>query len=401
MRTDSFSVDNCLKCSLCNTMCPVMGVEPEYPGPKRLGPELERMRVEGVATDTAWVEYCLGCHRCDLACPNQVDVSAMIAAAKATHRKPLQRRLRDWWFARPALLARLAFVAPAVFNLSLSLKPVRVLMERVMGISSRRPFPRYTHGLRPRSAAQAPRGRVAFFPGCYFRANRPDLAAKVVHLLEHCGYAVEIPATTCCGVPSLANGAAAEAAAQARTNLERLAPLAESGVPILTACSSCGHMLKTGFSGLLEGDLSARANLLASATWDLGEFLAREAADGRFAGAALPGKHRVAYHAPCHLKSQGIGQPWVALLRQIDGVSVEPLDAGCCGMSGTYGFKQEKYRLSMRIGQSLFERIEETRAESVASECATCRMQIEHGTGTRTLHPLELLEESIAEEPHA
>lgn len=396
MRADSFSVDNCLKCSLCNTACPVLGAEPAYPGPKRLGPELERMRAEGMPTDTAWVEYCLGCHRCDLACPNQVDVSEMIAAAKAAHRKPLRRGLRDWWFARPALLARMASIAPALFNFVLSLKPVRRLMEPLIGISARRSFPRYTHLLRTRRAQPAPRGRVAFFPGCFIRANRPDLADSVVRLLEHCGYAVEIPSTTCCGVPSLANGAAAEAAARARVNVDHLAPLAEAGVPVLTACSSCGHMLKTGFAGQLAGEAAMRAEHLAASVWDLGEFLAREAAEGRFAGAALDRPHRIAYHAPCHLKSQGIGQPWVALLRQVGGLTVEPLDAGCCGMSGTYGFKQEKYDVSMRIGQPLFERIEEAHAECVATECATCRMQIEHGSGQRAVHPLELLAESLA-----
>jgi len=83
---------------------PGAGAYPPYPGPKRLGPELERLRREGISTDTDWVEYCLGCHRCDLVCPNQVNVSEMIARAKAAHRKPLVRGLRDWWFARPGLL---------------------------------------------------------------------------------------------------------------------------------------------------------------------------------------------------------------------------------------------------------------------------------------------------------
>jgi len=96
---------------------PVLAVHTLYPGPKRLGPELERLRREGISTDTEWVEYCLGCHRCDLACPHQVNVSEMIARAKAEHRKPLIRGLRDWWFARPGLLGKLTTIYPRFLTL--------------------------------------------------------------------------------------------------------------------------------------------------------------------------------------------------------------------------------------------------------------------------------------------
>lgn len=100
---------------------------------------------------------------------------------------------------------------------------------------------------------------------------------------------------------------------------------------------------------------------------------------------------KLAYHAPCHLKSQGIGRPWLRLLRAVPGIEIEEIKADCCGMAGTYGFKKEKYPISMDIGQDLFAGIMAYQPELVITECASCQMQIEHGTHLKTLHPAEIL----------
>lgn len=390
-----FALDNCLKCSVCNTACPVYAAHPEYPGPKHLGPELERMRLEGLDADTSAVEYCLGCHRCDLACPHQVGVSAMIARAKATHRKPAMRALRDGWFARPGLLGELLSILPAATNFILRLTPVRVAMEKLMGITARRRFPAYA---RPwRNASPKREGeRVLLFPGCFLRSNRPDLLNKIVALLACNGLAAEVVRSGCCGVPAAANGDRNEAQRRAEKSLAAVESAIDAGIPVLTACASCGHQLKSGFGGLLTADRmhANRARKLAAQSWDLAEFLSARAYRGLLNTRFHTLRHRVAYHAPCHLNAQGIGRPWVELLQQIPGLTVADLNAGCCGMSGTYGFKQEKYQVSMTIGAELFERIGRFQPEMVATECATCQMQIEHGTESRAVHPAEILLEA-------
>jgi glycerol-3-phosphate dehydrogenase subunit C len=394
MRHDDFAIDNCLKCSLCNTVCPVLAVHPQYPGPKRLGPELERLRREGIPTDTEWLEYCLGCHRCDLVCPNQVNVSEMIAHAKAMHRKPFIRALRDWWFARPGLLGKLTTIVPVLSNFALSLKPVRFLMSKLMQITPTRIFPKYTRPiLRASNTAAKDQQRVVFFPGCFIRYNRPDLGRVVIDLLERNGIATEVAATECCGVPAIANGDIAAARSAARANVKALAHHADSGLRIVTACSSCGHMLKTGFDGIFEDDkkFADVAQKIANNTFDLAELLMALSNEGKLNLSFQQTDLRLVYHAPCHQKSQGIGRPWYHLLRQIPGVAVEDIDAGCCGMSGTYGFKQEKYEVSMGIGRELFSSIDAARPQMVVTECATCQMQIEHGTSYKAIHPAEIL----------
>jgi glycerol-3-phosphate dehydrogenase subunit C len=396
MRLDEFNLDNCLKCSVCNAACPVYSVHAQYPGPKHLGPELERLRHEGVATDNEWLEYCLGCHRCDLACPHQVGVSEMIAHAKASHRKPLVRGLRDWWFARAGLLGKLTTILPALSNLVLSLAPVRFLMSKLMQIAPQRSFPSYTRpNLKTPAIATSSeeRPRVLFFPGCFIRYNRPELGRTILDLLERNGFVVEVAATECCGVPAMANGAISQARAVARDNVRILANRVEAGMRVVTACSSCGYMLKTGLGGLLKDDeqLARAAQRVGEQTFDLAELLMAQSDAGELNINFKPESLHLAYHAPCHQKAQGIGRPWLDLLRQIPGTTVDELDAGCCGMSGTYGFKQEKYGVSMAIGQELFDRIDAAQPEMVATECATCQMQIEHGTAFKAVHPAEIL----------
>jgi glycerol-3-phosphate dehydrogenase subunit C len=394
MRHEQENLDACLKCSVCNTACPVYRVMPQYPGPKYLGPELERMRREGVQTDTRYVEYCLGCHGCDVACPNQVAVSEMIAEAKATHHKQPIEALRDWWFARPALLGRLLTIVPAVSNLVLSLKPVRLLMAVMMRINAKRIFPAYRNpDLKSKTEPKADVQHLIFFPGCSIRYNTPDLGRDVIRLLELNGYTVEVAETDCCGVPALANGDIEYARSRARLNLDVLSRHLRAGAKVVTTCSSCGHMLKSGFGGVLENepDKAEALRMLAENTRDVGELLSEQSDAGKLNTNFAETPLKLAYHAPCHLRSQGIGRPWYHLLGQIPGVSITDLDAGCCGMSGTYGFKEEKYGISMAIGSTLFKRIAETAPQMVTTECATCRMQIEHGTTLTTIHPVEVM----------
>lgn len=413
MRHTDVTLDNCLKCSDCNAACPVMTAHPRYPGPKHLGPELEKLRREGLPCDSEWLEYCLGCERCDLACPNQVNVAELIARAKATHKKPLIRRLRDWLLSRPGLLGQVLSVAPAVVNPVLALKPMRLIMSLTAGIAAERTFPAYAkpdlngvygHG---RGAEQ-----VVFFQGCSMRYNEQSLGRDCIAVLAENGIDTEMSPAGCCGYPALANGNTAEARRRARANLDILAPAAEKGLPIVTACTSCGQMLKTGFTLLLSDDpsLAEKVRLVEASVRDLGEFLIERADQGRLSLRFAPDDDlgqtlgQLAYHSPCHQATQGLSRPWFHLLRMVPGVKIEDLNAGCCGMAGTFGFKQEKYPVSQAIGQRLFQAIAKTAPQQVVSECPTCRMQITHGSGVTSVHPVTLLAKAYAQrkaEDHA
>jgi len=392
MQHDELQLDNCVKCSDCNAACPVAKVYPDYPGPKVLGPDMERFRREGVPSDTVWVDYCTGCHGCDVACPHGVNVSELIAKGKAQHGKNGMQAFRDHWMARPNVLGKLNVNMLPFSNVLLNLGLNRWLMSCAGHVTSQRELPTY-HRETIRAAKDiAAKERVVFFPGCYIRYNKPSLGNTVVDLLRINGFSVEIAADVCCGMPATANGDSKQLMQCVEGNTAMLGRAVEQGALIVTACTSCSYALKADYAHIYgEAEpLGKIARKVASHTYDLAELLTALLDAGRLNTDLRCTPHRLAYHAPCHLKSQGVGRPWLRLLRLVPGLEVEEIKADCCGMAGTYGFKQEKYQISMDIGRELFEGIAAYDPEAVVTECGPCQMQIEHGTKAKAMHPAEV-----------
>ena len=102
-------------------------------------------------------------------------------------------------------------------------------------------------------------------------------------------------------------------------------------------------------------------------------------------------KVKVAYHTPCHMEKLGWSYYSIELLKMIPSVELTVLDSQCCGIAGTYGFKKENYETSQAIGEGLFRQIEATGCDVVATDCETCKWQIEMSTSKRVEHPLSIL----------
>jgi glycerol-3-phosphate dehydrogenase subunit C len=102
-----------------------------------------------------------------------------------------------------------------------------------------------------------------------------------------------------------------------------------------------------------------------------------------------------AYHAPCHARNQGLDGQAVELFRALDGVRVDDVGDSCSGISGTYGWKEEKYEKSMEIGEEMFEHMDAVPGQAGMTECPTCSSQMEHGTGYPIVHPLQVLEAAL------
>ncbi|HEX3015582.1 MAG TPA: anaerobic glycerol-3-phosphate dehydrogenase subunit C [Desulfobacteria bacterium] len=395
----AFNLDNCIKCGGCTAECPVAAVNPLFPGPKLAGPDAERFRLEGESLDSTWLDYCSNCKTCELTCPFGVRITDIIRRAKETKRGNGKAPLRDKVLGRVDYIGRLGTIWPGLTNSVLRLSLTRLALRKVLKFSSEAPFPayqrrfvagkeRYTGLNRGKSGVKK---RVVFFPGCFINYNDRTTGEAVVRVLEHNGFEVIIPKFRCCGVPREANGDFAGASGNARYNLALMQPYLAQGYPIITACPSCGLALKAEYPRL---DVPA-AKQVGAQTYDLFEFLWKLYRQGELHTGFAHVDLAVGYHAPCHLKAQGIGTPSVRLLSRVLGVKISELDAGCCGLSGSFGFKLEKYNLAMQIGSGLFARakygFETGEFTLVCSECGACRTQIEHGSGVTTLHPVHIL----------
>jgi len=197
----------------------------------------------------------------------------------------------------------------------------------------------------------------------------------------------------CCGRASLSKGLVGQARRMAAGLAERLGETAAHGVPIVGVEPSCLLTLRDEYPALLGDD--PRAQAVAAATRLPEELLVQAIASGRLIAPRendLSGR-RILFHGHCHQKALAGTAATMALLRSIPGADVVEVDAGCCGMAGSFGFEAEHYELSMRIGElRLFPAIRAEAEETIiAATGVSCRQQIAHGTGRRARHPLEII----------
>ncbi len=118
-----FSLDQCIKCNICTTACPVSAVTDLFPGPKYEGPQAGRFRMPDQPAPDISVDYCSGCRVCNMVCPTGVKIAELNARARAfmvEHGKTSARlRLRNNLLARPELLGKLARPVSPLANLAL------------------------------------------------------------------------------------------------------------------------------------------------------------------------------------------------------------------------------------------------------------------------------------------
>jgi glycerol-3-phosphate dehydrogenase subunit C len=409
------SADDCLKCNVCNTVCPVARVTDLFPGPKYVGPQAQRFRLAtvlapqapGVARPSSpdrTVDWCSGCGMCTTACPADVKVAEMNSRARAQLKVNRRPPLRDWLLGQTDLVGRLGVLTAPIANWSLRTGWFRTLIEWAIGIHRRAPLPVFA-GRTLRSRLNAGRGRrdaadeppperaVVLFHGCAANYYEPDVAVAAIDVLRRNGLETIVPDQVCCGLPMISNGLYEGARGRARRNLGGLADYARRGYRIVGTSTSCTHTLKAEYREMLDLD-DADARAVSDATWDICELLVDLHDEGRLDTRFGRADETLPYHAPCQLRSHGIGLPAMDLFALVPGLEAIDLDHDCCGIAGTYGLKKEKYDIAMAVGAPLFEKVRaasEAGAMRAACDSETCRWQIASATSTTVVHPVQVL----------
>jgi len=387
--------DVCIRCATCMTVCPVSRVTPKFPGPKQAGPGAERFRRPGEPSADKWIDLCIGCHLCDMVCSSGVNISELNLIAKAKYLDEKGRPFRDWLLTHSYLFGRFGSFSSPLINPLLKNPLTKWLVEAILRIDRRRELPGYESStFRRWFKEHHPKGnkKVAYFYGCYTNTNEADVGRATVQVLGAAGFEVILPPQRCCGIPMLGNGDFKGAKKMAYYNVPSLLKAIHSGSDIVFSSTSCGHMIKHEYSQLLS---IPGAEKVAAHTFDLFEFLRnlKESNDLNLNLKELPLK--AAYFAPCHLRALGVGLPAVEILRFIPGLQLDNIEADCCGLGGTYGFKKEKYEISQEIGKDLAKAIDRLKPETILSDCEGCRMQIRHLTGLKVLHPIQILRDAL------
>ena len=394
------SLDACVKCTICETQCPVSRVTPEFPGPKYVGPQAERFR-HGAPVDHS-LDYCSGCGICTTVCPQGVKIAEINGQARAVmkeHNTPLRDRLITQTELEGKLLTPFAPIA----NFAMKNKPIRKIAEAVVGVHADAPTPEaksetfmswFKRHKKKVSGKSFPKGPVIFFHGCAGGYFETQTSRATVEVLEHLGYQVIVPKQGCCGLAAQSNGLFDEGSRRVLKLAHALTD-GQPNVPIISSSGSCAGMVRheaQEIMGVHDDTLDEAATRMVETS----EFLLELIDNGEFPVNELREWDVVIpYHQPCQVKSQGIGKPAIRLLETIPGVTVEESGQACCGIAGTYGLKKEKYDVAQKVGKPLFDMIVSTNPNLAACDTETCRWQIRKGSGAEVVHPIELIHKAL------
>ena len=401
--------DVCGGCRRCLPLCPSFKVLFDRMDVDAVDGDAEKLPASDVKEV---VDLCYQCKLCFNHCPYtpphrwEIDFPRLMLRARAAEARKNGVTLQDRFLGNADLVGRLGSLGAPLSNWMNELGVHRAFMQAIAGIHKKRNLPKFQrptftawfkrHAKRTAAPGSSARGRapapvpaarkVALFATCSVDYYEPATGRAAVRVLERNRVDVSLPAQRCCGMPYLDGGAVDEAKALIRDNVRSLAAAVREGRQIVVPGPTCSYMLKREYPWL---DGSDDAKLVAANTRDLFEYLAKLQAAGELDTNFARPVGAVTYHVPCHLRAQNIGHKSADVLGAIPGASVDVVEK-CSAVDGTWGFKTEYYELSLKLAKPLFDAIN-TGAPTAATDCPLAALQIEHGTGRKPKHPIEVL----------
>ena len=349
------------------------------------------------------LDLCLECRACKTECPVGVDMarlkSEFLADYWRRHGTPVRARL----LGHVHDLAQAGTPLAPLVRRWLGSRWGRALGERLLGIDRRRSLPRpaartLAAQWRARPGGPAARPDAVLFNDTFTNYFDPEIGLAAADVLEAAGLTVGLGPDPCCGRPLISQGLLDEARERASEAARRLHPQAAAGRPIVVLEPSCLSALVDDVPALLRGDEQRRARDVASACVLFEEYLERRLGAGRAPLPLRSGPDRILLHGHCHQQSLGLVAPARALLERIPAAEVVDLDAGCCGMAGSFGYAREHFEISRRVGERRL--LPAARALGpggvLAAAGTSCRHQVRDFTGVEALHPAALLRSLLA-----
>ena len=370
------------------------------------------------------MDLCIGCKGCANDCPSEVDMAKLKAEITHEHHQRHGASVRDRLFANIDRLSALGSRFAPVSNLASELPGARTLLEKTVGIAADRSLPTFRdesfeawfEARGPQVTAADADRKVLLFPDTYTNYNHPHAGEAAVSVLEAAGIHVRLPLGVAdSGRPAFSKGFLDEARAAARQNVAALAPLVRRGWDVVIVEPSDAVMIQSDYRDLLGTDESAPTGTVAAgesgeqpatdggtrrndietvaeSTYGVMEYLDRFRLDGTLDTAAPD--ELLTYHGHCHQKATKKDHHAVGVLRRA-GYDIDPLDSGCCGMAGSFGYEAEHLSMSRAIADVLFEQVNRSDGDRVVAPGASCRSQLGEHESTNPPHPIEKLAETL------
>lgn len=336
------------------------------------------------------LELCLSCKACKSECPANVDMAKM--KAEFSYGKQVSRgvSLKNWFFSSTTDFYPKAARFSGLSNVLAKSGLGKSVLNAFFDVSPKRDLPEFS--AQPFNSTQyatskTTKNKVVLLVDNFTRYHQPEIAVASIKVLEHLGYEVLIPDITDCGRAAISQGRLGVAKEKAHQIVDNLHSYVSENIPIVGIEPSELLTIRDEFLDLVDDAHLDAAKEVSKYSFLFEEFLARHKAPE-----IISKKGKVVVHQHCHSKVlssksalQNVLENW--------GYEVLMIDAGCCGMAGSFGYETDKFKLSMEIGgQRLFPAIKLTSKESnICAPGFSCRHQIADGTGRMALHPAQLI----------
>lgn len=404
-RSFSYAILRCVGVGNCRqehhqTMCPSYMVTREEMHSTRGRSRLLFEMLQGDVIKDGWrskevreaLDLCLACKGCKGDCPMHVDMATYKAEFLYHY---YRHRLRPpdaysmgliyWW-------SRFASRMPRIANFCMQTPPMSTLIKMAGGISTKRKFPKYANRtfrdwFIDRGTKNEGRPKVILWADTFNNYFYPEVAVAGVEALEANGYQVYVPPEDlCCGRPLFDFGMLGLAKYLLRQVLRILRPMIEEGVPVIGLEPACLTTFRDELVSLFPDDLNAFR--LSRQSFFLGEFLSKKTAS--FSPPEL--KRKALVHGHCSHKSIFTLDSEEQVMKKM-GLDYTILDAGCCGVSGAFGFKKSNYDLSVQLGERVLLPAVRGADKStiIIADGFSCREQIAQMTDRRALHLAQVL----------
>ncbi|MFQ5941260.1 MAG: FAD-binding and (Fe-S)-binding domain-containing protein [Nitrososphaerales archaeon] len=388
-------VDLCHGCGGCRElnfglrMCPVYkGLNDEVASCRGRNNVLRWLfKVDGLANDFALTKaykdiiykYCVQCKMCLIDCPSNVNVGKSMAEARAAYAKKMGLPKGYEYFINIDKHASFCCKLAPLSNFLMGNKLFRKLLEVKTGIDARKKFPKFkrkTFDVLFKEYKSPVLGkRVVFFCDTYVQYVDPELGMVIVKMLERNGYNVVFPPQVSSGLPALLEGAPDVGKEIVKYNVKNMYTHASKGIPVVCFSPSSSIALKMDYLNVLDNE---ETRTVSSNTYDIHEFFdnlhRRNELDTNF----KPVEEEVGIHFHCHTIVQGADKHVKNLLNVIPKLRYDVIEAGCCGVGGSYSFMKENYDLAMQIGRELFDTVK--KGKKVYTTGESCKLQIEEGS---------------------
>ena len=412
-----YEVEQCNGCGVClaqaagSRMCPIFRGLNEELTSSRAKADLLANWMAGRLPDSLSAAkqlkdilgLCVNCKMCSIECPAGVDVSKLIIEVRTQLARQTGFTATELALSHNRWMSTLASAFSPLSNWVMALVITRWVLEKTLGFDRTRRFPHFDRGsfihkarkmLKKSPSPVAPIDKVVYFVDSYANWNDHELGFAVLTVLKKLNTEVVIPKQRPVPLPAFVYGNLKTARRDIEYNLKQLTPFVQQGYKILCSEPSAALCLKDEISLITHDE---RVRLIAENTYELMDYLNTlieqypELLPGECK--TLPGRYaekKIAYHAPCHLKAQRLSGASIELLEKC-GLDVIDIDGGCCGLAGTAGMQKKHRDMSGSIGKLLADKIDDCNPDIILTECAACKMQIEHLTEKEVLHPIKLL----------